>query len=477
MLKVRSLFFSVLISVVLSQPCMARSQVNTVEQIFSDEHALQLVLDVEAAIARVQAKHGYIPEPAAQEISQTATLSVVPLAAVTKERSRVSHRMVAVLNVWRSALSEPSAQYLHFGVTTVDIYDTLLALQLVNASTTLLRDLRGIEAILIELATQYKSAPMVGRTLGQHALPITFGKKVSTWIGAISRNIDRLKFARSQLQHCAILKGAVGTYSGLGPNAIEVERDFAGELGLAEPYSDDWHGSRDVFAYYALSLALISKSFGQIGQEVFLLQSTDLGEVSERRSPVSESSSSMPHKSNPRLSESLIHASRRIPRLAEIVLDDVISFYERDNVSEPNAVIREATMEVATMLQNAQELLSGLEVHEDAMRENLGKTKGYLMAQRVALALSEEIGKAHADELLKNLIKNAVASGQNFRDALQGNAAVRQHLTESQLDSLLVAETYTGLAQQEVDAVISHAKARRNSEQSSIDELGFANGN
>ncbi len=253
--------------------------------------------------------------------------------------------MVALINVWRESLDASARQYVHYGATTVDIYDTALTLQLRRSALILIGRLRGIETVLIEKARANQDAVMPGRTLGQHALPITFGKKISTWLAENRRNIERLKFVLSELEQSAILKGAVGTYAGLGEHAIDIEKSFAKELGLRTPYPDDWHGSRDVYASYALTLSLIAKSFGDIGQELFLLQSTDIGETDEPRDPHSVSSSSMAQKVNPNKSEMLIQSARTIPRLAEVVLDDVVNFFERDNTSGPNATLKEISIE------------------------------------------------------------------------------------------------------------------------------------
>ncbi|MEI9901500.1 MAG: lyase family protein [Hyphomicrobium sp.] len=178
-------------------------------------------------------------------------------------------------------------QYVHYGATTVDIYDTAIVLQLRRATLLFIEELRGIETVLIDMARAHQDTIMPGRTLGQHALPITFGKKVSTWIGENRRDIERLKSILGELDRSAILKGAVGTYAGLGAKAIDIERSFAKELGLSEPYPDDWHATRDVFASYALTVSLISKLYGAIGQELFLLQMTDIGETSETRASTS----------------------------------------------------------------------------------------------------------------------------------------------------------------------------------------------
>lgn len=440
---------------------VVETQLDSISRVFAPAQTTQYVLDIEAALARAQAIHGAIPKAAADEITRKATLQYAPLDELIAEKKRVHHRMVALINVWRRSLSDDTRQYLHYGATTVDIYDTALTLQLRRSTLLLIGRLRGIETILIDMARTNKDAVMPGRTLGQHALPITFGKKVSTWLAENRRNIERLKFVLTELEQSAILKGAVGTYAGLGDQAIKIEKTFARELGLKPPYPDDWHGSRDVYANYAQTLALISRSFGDVGQELFLLQLTDIGETDEPRDPNSISSSSMAQKVNPRKSEVLIQGARTIPRLAEVVLDDVMNFFERDNTSGPDTVLAEISVQSENNLKTARALLKELVVNRDAMRQNLDKTKGLILAQRVSFALSATLGKDEADKLVHDLIRNAAEQDTDFRDALNQDATVSKLLSPAQVDELLKPEGYLGLAQDEIDAVIAHVEAQR----------------
>jgi len=443
---------------------IAKEPPPTITAIFSEAQRIQYTLDIEAAMARAQAAHGYIPQSAADEITAKADVKFVTPEDVAKENAIVRHGMVAILNVWRRSVDPGAASYIHFGATTVDIYDTTIALQLRASSRRFLNAMRDIETVLIKMADEHKMTAMVGRTLGQHALPITFGKKVSTWVGENRRNIERLKFVLAQLDRSAILKGAVGTYAGLGDKAIEVERDFAKGLGFAPPYADDWHGTRDVFADYALTLALISKSMGRIGQELFLLQSTDIGETIETRKDTAVSSSSMPHKSNPRKSEKLIQSSRLIPRLAEVILDDVVNFFERDNVSGTRGVLQELSLETEDMLKTAHQLLSTLQIEEVAMRANLSKSGELMMAQRIGLALSDKVGKDKADELLRTLVKTAFENQTSFRAGLIADPTVSKHLSQAQIDELLDPHGYLGLSAEMVDAVVRQANEKRESD-------------
>lgn len=439
-------------------PAISGSQIT---DIFTPDGLNARVLEVEAALARAQAAHGVIPEFAAAAITEAAVPANVPLDAVAEEYAVVRHRMVAVLNVLRRSLDEEAGSYLHYGATTVDIYDTAHMLQLRAATLELIADLRVIELQLIELAQDHRDTPMIGRTLGQHALPITFGKKVSVWIGENRRHIDRLHDLLARIERSAILKGAVGSYLGLGDDAIAVERSFASELGLGAPYEDDWHGSRDVMAEYAMVCGLIARSWSRFGQEVFLLQSTDIGEVVERRSAGAVGSSAMPHKNNPSLSEALIHGGRVIPRHAEVLADDMINIFERDNTSRPNAMLETVSLETEQQLRDASRLISRLDVFPERMRANLDTSQGWILAQRVVFALAEHMPREEAETLMRELADESRATGASLAEAMAGEARISTLLSQEDRDALLDPVTYVGLAAEQTDAVIAAALAAR----------------
>jgi len=442
-------------------PAAAAEAPDTVDATFTDAQLNAYVLDIEAALARAQAAEGVIPQSAADAISAAAVPESVPADALAAEYDIVRHRMVAFIHVFSRSLPPDAADYLHFGATTVDIYDTARMLQVRQSILLLIDDLRDLELQLIDLAEAHRDTPMIGRTLGQHALPITFGKKVSGWIGENRRHIDRLTDLLDRVERSAIMKGAVGSYVGLGERAQAVERRFGTELGLGEPYADDWHASRDVFAEYATTLGLIARFYGRVGQEIFLLQSTDIGEVVERRRSTAVGSSTMPHKNNPSQSEALVQYSRTIPALAGVVADDMMNMFERDNTSRPNRVVAEISVESEDMLAAASRLISRLEVNPDAMRRNLDRSNGWILSQRFVFALAPHIGRAEAEERIRDMAHAARGSGATLREAVMADDTVRQALGEAEIDALLDPTTYLGLAAEQVDAVIADARAAR----------------
>jgi len=418
-------------------------------------------MQVEAARARAQAAHGVIPAAAAEEITAKADPAYAPPAEIAKARTRTGHRMVALLEVWRERLSPLASDHLHYGATTVDIYDTVLVLQALQALDIVFARLDRIAVQMEQLALEHRDTPMVGRTLGQHALPMTFGKKMAVWIGETTRHRERLCESRARLRRSAILKGPVGSYAGLGPHAVEVELQFAAELGLDAPYADDWHGSRDVPAELALQLGLVATGFGRLGQEVFLLQSTDIGELAETRASGTVGSSSMPHKVNPDRSEALIYHARTIPRLAEVVRDDVINFHERDNTSRPNDTIAEVLIASGTMLQDASRLLERLQVDAAAMRRNLERSGGLVRSQAVTEALTGPLGKVAAEEAVRHAAAQVRAGQADFATALLADPQVARALDRAALARLLDPLADLDGARRQVDAVVAASRAAR----------------
>ena len=442
-------------------PRGAAHSFSSIDDVFSTEGLNVFVLQIEAALARAQAEHGVIPASAAQAISDTAVLTSIPHAEVRAEYEIVRHRMVALLNVWRRRLDADAANYLHFGATTVDIYDSARMLQVREATYLLIEDLRALELDLIDLAVAHRDTPMIGRTLGQHALPITFGKKVSGWLGENRRHIDRLSDLLDRIERSVIMKGAVGSYLGLGDAGIEVERSLASELGLPPPYLDDWHAARDVFAEYAGILALVARSQGRFGQEVFLLQSTDISEVVERRPPTAVGSSTMPHKNNPSLSEALIQRSRIIPRLSEIVGDDMVNMFERDNTSRPNRMLGEISIETEALIYDADRLIGRLDIDQERMRENLDRSGGWILSQRFVFAMAPEIGRDAAEEHMRELATAATETGATLYEVAPRDRLIRSTLTRANIETLLEPTTYIGLAQTQVDAVVAEIMTAR----------------
>ena len=440
--------------------CLFSFSENQVADVFKSNYKNQLFMDVEAALAEAQAELGIIPQWAADEIKLKANTEYLQQKDIDIEQSFVRHTLVARLNVWKRSLDNNASEYLHFGATTVDIWDTVLVLQIDDSIDLFIDDLLEIEEYLITLTKDNLYTYMPGRTLGQHALPITFGKKTSTWLAENRRNIERLVHVQSKIKKSGILKGAVGSYLGLGNDAIKTESMMMRNLGLDDPSKDDWHGIRDVFAEYALTLAIISKSFGRIGNELTLLQMTEIGETEEYLGNRSVGSSTMPQKKNPRGPGNLIEFSRIIPRLSEIVLDDMINSFERD-AEKSDDELKLISIESEKMINRAKPLLKDLIVNKDKMRENLEITQGLILSQRLTFYLADKIGKDTANDLMHDVAKYALENNISLKDAALKNEIVSQNITKETLINILNPETYIGLAAEQAKLIIEEIELKR----------------
>ena len=433
---------------------------DTVSDIFKPNYKNQLFMDVEVALAEAQSELEIIPLWAAKEISSKANIKYLSQKDIDEEHKLVRHTLVARLNVWKRSIDAEAAEYLHYGATTVDIWDTVLVLQIKDSIDLLIDDLLEIEDYLLTLTKDNLNTYMPGRTLGQHALPITFGKKTSTWLAENRRNIERLQHVQSKINKSGILKGAVGSYLGLGDMAIETESLMMQKLGLDEPSKDDWHGIRDVFAEYALTLAIVSKSFGRIGNELTLLQMTEIGETEEYLGSKSVGSSTMPQKKNPRGPGDLIEYSRVIPRLSEIVLDDMVNSFERDGQKSDDE-LRLISIESEKMIDRAKPLLKELKVNKYKMRENLDITNGLILSQRLTFYLADKIGKDTANDLMHDVAKYALENNISLEEAALANKTIQENITKEALSNILNPETYIGLAVHQAQLIINEIESKR----------------
>ncbi len=439
-----------------AQPLRRATAQNMVE-LFSAAHTQQMLMEMEVALARVQARHGIIPEKAAQEIARTADVQSVTPAAVAEERRKVGHPLVALLNVWARVAQDGAGEFIHFGATTADIYDTVQVMQARRAAQMVIADLRRAEEAMLKLAEMHRATPMIGRTVGRHALPITFGLKVSVWLAENRRNIERLKGWLDRT-NAGMVSGAVGSYAALGDKAFLVEAETSRELGLGEPWPADWKGSKDMFAEYGLLLAISAKTWGKIAQEAFLLQGDDFRELEEASLAVG--SSTMPHKVNPAHSRTVVQLSRVVPHQAEVLLDWMVSIHERDQISNADA-ITEVSVTSDRLVKAALRLVESMKVNEANMRRNLGRTNGLIMAEHAMFLLGEKIGKHSAHEEVGAAAKAAWRNGTTLEAELEARPGIAAHVLALDLKTQLDPATYIGLAPESVDRTVAAIRKAR----------------
>lgn len=433
--------------------------------IFSDTNQVQKWLDVETALAATQAQMGIIPHEAAREIARVASVELLDLDALGRESMETGHILVPTIRALEALCADGWGEYVHYGVTTQDILDTGLILQVRDAWGLVVQRLRGIRGHLLTLALRYKHTPMVARTHGQQALPTTFGYKVAVWVDEIDRHLERFDEAYARVM-VGNLTGAVGTLAALGPQGLEVQRRTLEGLGLAAPLSS-WHSARDRILEAAWLLVQASATLGRVANEIYHLQRTEIDEVREGRRAGQVGSSTMPHKQNPSTVD-LISALSRLVRAQMLALTDAaFQLHERDGTTWRIewAALPELFIYAGALLARMEGvLLAGLDVRETRMRSNLDLLGGLILSERIMLALAPRFGKQTAHQLVHEIALMAQAEGRSFREALLSDQRLHGCFTRQALDELLDPTAYTGLAVEMVDLVANKARPQSSSD-------------
>jgi adenylosuccinate lyase len=427
--------------------------------IFSEENRVQKWYDYEAALALAQADLGIIPKPAAAEIAAKARVADVDLEAIAAEIRRIKHPLVPAVRALQALCVGGHGEYLHFGPTTQDVLDTGMMLQVREAHAIFLRDLRAVGRELYRLAETYKTTPMAGRTHAVQALPITFGHKCAVWLAETGRNFERLTQLEART-FVGSLVGAVGTKASFGEKAFEVDQKVMAQLGLGVA-EVSWQPARDRFVEYVGVLGLIGGSLANIANEIITLSHTEIDELAEPFNEGKLGSSTMPHKRNPAVAESVCTVGRVLRYTVALMHDALLHEHERDASAwriEWKAV-PEACLMTGVMLAQMKYVLAGLEVHAERMRRNLDALGGFLMSERVMFALADKIGKQTAHEVVYHAAMHGFAEGITFEAALTASPQAKDAIGSEELRELLDPTTYVGLAPAIVDRVLARTRA------------------
>jgi adenylosuccinate lyase len=428
---------------------------------FSDRARFQRWLDVEASLARAQASLGVIPEQAAESISSKARVDLLDLTRYEELYRKSGHPMVAFLRLFQPIVDGDAGQFVHLGATTQDVMDTATMMALRDAHGIFYQSLFRIEGSLLDLAEKHADTIMVGRTHGVQALPITFGYKVAIWAREIRRNIERLEQCGSRM-FVLQLSGAVGTMAAFGPKGPEIQALVAQDLGLGIP-DICWHASRDRFAEFANLLALMGGALGRIAQEVYLLMATEVDEVREPWESGVVGSSTMPHKVNPQICQTMMSLGRKLRYDAAFVTEVMLVDHERnlEHFLGEMETLERACTEMGELLTLGEHVARGLTVNATAMRRNLDLLKGLLLSESVMIELGSHVGKQTAHEIVYEDAMEALHGDASFLDVLLADLRVNEHLGRNEIEMLLDPERYTGLAAQMARDVVSRSRLER----------------
>lgn len=386
------------------------------------EHArVATWLRILTVLAQKQADMGFIPLKSARDIASLDPDSL-DLEAVATGTRETSHSTLGFIRVLQEALPEDAREYVYFGITVQDLTDTWFAIVMRDVATLVLADLRECQTTCVDLALRYRETVMPGRTHGQTGSPITFGFKAATWADEISRQCARIEegVARWAVGQLAGATGAMGFFDGRGR---ELRARVCEELGLGDP-GMSWTSTRDRISEFGTTMASVCATLARIGNEVYDLQRTEIGEVHEARSSGTVGSITMPHKRNPERSEHLDTLGRVARAAAGLLLEAQVGSHERDGRSWKSEwfALPEVALASATAASQAAALLAGLEVDEQAMDRHV-RADGTWASQQILVGLSSHLGKHQAQALLQEVLERQPAA-QSVIDQVASAAAI-----------------------------------------------------
>ena len=398
-------------------------------RIWSDENRFRTWLAVEVAATETLAAAGIVPKEAAKAIHERADFSVDRIFQIEAE---VKHDVIA----FTTAVAEivgPHARWFHYGLTSNDVVDTAQALLIQQASVLIATDLDRLAGVLERRAWEFKDTPMIGRTHGIHAEPITFGFKIANWYSETQRNIARFKAAAEDLR-VGKFSGAVGTFAHLTP---ELEEKICARLGLKAAAVSSQVIQRDRHAHYLATLATIASTLDKIATEIRHLQRTEVREAEEYFSEKQKGSSAMPHKRNPVTSEQISGLARVVRANAQAGFENVALWHERDisHSSAERVIIPDSTTLTDYLLNKTATLIEAMIVYPERMLANLESTRGLVFSGQLLLDLVESgVSREDAYRLVQSHAMHAWREGIDFHDLVVNDPTIRGRVPKAKIE-------------------------------------------
>jgi adenylosuccinate lyase len=423
-----------------------------ISSIWSDENKYDLWKEIEILYCEGLAEFGHIPKKAAREIRKNADYDIKRILRIEK---KTRHDVIAFLTNMAEYIG-PSGRYLHMGMTSSDLLDTSLACQMREAGMLIRGKLKKLRTVLKRQAIRFKHVPMVGRTHGIHAEPITMGLKLLVWYSETDRNLARLDRAIREIS-VGQITGTVGTMS---HTDYRVERFVMTKLGLKAAPVTTQVIQRDRHAYYMTTLAVIGSSLENMATEVRALQRTDIGEAEEPFTKGQKGSSAMPHKRNPILTERIAGMSRLLRGNAQAALENVTLWHERDisHSSVERVIIPDSTMILTYMLEKFTWVVSGLRINRNRMRENLDRTGGLIFSHPILLMLVEKgLSREEAYSVVQRAAMKSMDGVRSFRELLASDRKFMSIVSEEELEDAFDLQTHL----KNVDFIFSRVLSKR----------------
>ncbi len=404
-------------------------------RIWEDENRFRIWLEIETLACEAQAELGIVPKESVKVIREKADFNV---ARILEIESEVKHDVIAFLTNVGEYVG-PESRFIHLGMTSSDVLDTALAVQMKQSAELLLEDMKLLRDVLAKRAKEFKYTVMIGRTHGIHAEPVTFGLKLALWYAEAVRNIERLETARKTIA-VGKISGAVGTYQHLDPF---VERFVCEKLGLAPAPVSTQVLQRDRHAEFMNTLAICGSSLEKIATEIRHLQKTEVLEAEEFFSKGQKGSSAMPHKRNPIVCERISGQARLLRGNALACMENVALWHERDisHSSVERVAVPDSCVLLDFMLHDMIRIIDNLIVYPANMARNMNATRGLIFSQEVLLALTKKgMKREDAYRIVQAQAMRVWQGDQNFRDLLEANPDVLKHLSKEEINQLFDAQ-------------------------------------
>jgi 3-carboxy-cis,cis-muconate cycloisomerase len=418
--------------------------ISDIEELFSKKNRWQHWLDIEAALAQVQAELGIIPEDAAKEIAAKANLDHIDADALAKDIKRTKAPIVSLTRLLAQACDSDNGGYVHWGATTQNVIQTGRILQVRKAHNLTRKQFGLVLASLADLAEQGSEMIMAGRTQRRQALPITFGFKAAGWIDELLRHLNRFDEFEPRF-FCLQFGGAVGAMQSFGDHGPEINQRLAQRLALY-PLKVPVRSSNDYLAEYVSTMTLYATTCSKIAQEIYTLMSDEIGEVAEEQGADVVGSSTMPQKVNSKIASSIISLAARVRSQLWLALEGMQPSHEGDAAS--NKMMGEAVDKVCVAVYELtvglKMVFSRLRLFPERMMENLQRSRGLIVAENVMMTLAPLIGRQKAHDLIHEAAHKAVLENQNIFDVLMAEAIVRENVSQEALRYSLDPINYIG---------------------------------
>jgi len=434
------------------------------KDIFSNERRVNYLLRCEGALALAQEKMGYIPKGCGEMINSKASTRYVAIERIDEIEKKNRHDIMALITALGEVVGKPASSYIHLGATSSDMLDSATALQIKDANAILQKRIKNMIRLLSRLSMDARDVVCLGRTHGQHAIPMTFGFKVGVWVMEFSRHEERFREMKKRIE-VGKMSGAVGTGAGFGSGSAELEKTAMGFLELGIEEISTQVVQRDRHVELVCFLANMATTLEKIAVEIRNLQRSEIAEVSEQFNTETQvGSSTMAQKVNPITCENVCGLARVVRGMVHPAMENAVLWHERDlaNSSAERFIIPHAYIIVDDMLTKMEDVISNLSIDPSSMERKITENHNLSMVEAVIMALVKKgMPRQEAHELMRRLSITCRKKNMDLKNGLKKEALVMKILDEKEIDHILDPRNYLGHVQEKINEYIAKPVSRQ----------------